>query len=101
MQIDYIIILKWVGTILLAAFIAQFGKMFAEYLVKRVRNKNEKKTLEQERIVYNIPETQTDEEALISIATFKREEKIKKKKAKAEIKHIKKQKEHKNTEEKI
>jgi len=34
---------KWIVSVLIAGFIAQFGKMFAEYLIRRYREKKERR----------------------------------------------------------
>jgi len=37
---------KWIITVLIAGFIAQFGKMFAEYLIDRHRRKKEEQRMQ-------------------------------------------------------
>ncbi|MBN1534213.1 MAG: hypothetical protein JXA20_16190 [Spirochaetes bacterium] len=45
MDIDQIpTAVKWIGSVLIAGFIAQFGKMLAEYLIKRYRERRVRTT---------------------------------------------------------
>ncbi len=42
MSIDIFDVLKWVAVIVLTGFFAQFGRMIAQYIVRKVREKKEK-----------------------------------------------------------
>ena len=37
MDIDYLLVIKWILIVLLAGFIGQFGKSLATYLIKKAR----------------------------------------------------------------
>ncbi len=42
MSIDIFDVLKWVAVIVLTGFFAQFGRMIAQYIVRKAREKKEK-----------------------------------------------------------
>lgn len=42
MSVDILEILKWVAVIVLTGFFAQFGRMIAQYVVRKAREKREK-----------------------------------------------------------
>jgi len=76
-------VLKWVLAALVAGFIGQFGKSFALYVLKRRRNR---RTGESDKE----PDVSSTTEADVVREHLETQAKIEKKRAKAEIKRLKK-----------
>lgn len=79
-------VLKWVLAALAAGFIGQFGRSFALHLIRKRRAARSEEAAEAPTIA---PEAQLDRDRLEALA------KIEKKRAKAEVKRLKKAEERK------
>ena len=92
MDIDVLTVFKWVLIVLITGFITQFGRMMAQYIVRRIRERRAKETL---AVKQDLP---PEEKAALSdnrrnLLEMEREKeriKLEKKQRKAEIKAAKK-----------
>lgn len=80
-------VLKWVVAALIAGFVGQFGKSLALFLMKRRRNKRLKET---DAVTTNRKYETPSSGANVEQAALETQAKIEKKRAKTEIKRLKK-----------
>lgn len=78
--IDILNVIKWVAVIVITGFFAQFGKMIAQFIIRKIKErKNESALLKNEQSSVINPELETEKQKL----------KLEKKKLKLEKKKLK------------